>query len=160
MKTIELPKQISVLVILTLFCLASVSCTQSNKDTAPSKSAPTTAPIAQNEEAASPRPKTGPQIFEIKLGKNGFEPAQVHAVTRSAVKLNFTRTAELECGETVFIESMHTQKTIPLNSSESVIFVPELPMKVEFTCGNKDQKGFFNGFVVVKEAPEQLNRVQ
>lgn len=138
----------------TIICLTLANCTQSNKDTTP----PKTTPEAISEKDTE-RPLVGPQVFEIEIGKNGFVPSTIDAVTQSAVKLVFKRTAETECGESIFVPEMHTQKAVPLNGQETIIFVPELPMKVEFFCGSKEEKGFINGFVNVKANPKAVKKI-
>lgn len=74
------------------------------------------------------------QRIVIRVTRDGFEPALVHARVGRPVRLVVTRTIERTCARDIVIRSLGIRKPLPLNRPVEVRFTPSRPGTIRYSC--------------------------
>jgi plastocyanin domain-containing protein len=82
----------------------------------------------------------------IRVTANGYSPASVRLKKGIEAQVTFIRTTEQTCGTELRIPAYKIQRSLPLNESVTVKFIPSLGGVFKVTCG----MNMFRGSIVVK----------
>jgi plastocyanin domain-containing protein len=118
-------KRFSVIVMVALLSLGLGAC--KDKDEA----------AATGEDKAAAAVKTGPdgkRTFAIEVGKAGYQPDAIEAKAGEELMLEFTRTADTECGR--YIKVADGEKVeLPMNEPVAIALTMPTDGEVRFACG-------------------------
>ncbi|UJR78632.1 cupredoxin domain-containing protein [Sandaracinus amylolyticus] len=81
-----------------------------------------------------PNPDGRPEIT-VRVGAEGYEPAEVTAAAGAPVRLVFTRTTDEGCGQQLVFPSLDIRRDLPLNEPVAVDLTMPAEGRVRFTCG-------------------------
>lgn len=85
--------------------------------------------------------KTAPQVVEIKVTENGFEPSAINVNSGQPVTLKVTRTTDATCATEILIKDKNVKKKLPLNKTVSINLGKLKKGNTNFTCGMEMLKG-------------------
>ncbi|AKF08800.1 cupredoxin domain-containing protein [Sandaracinus amylolyticus] len=84
--------------------------------------------------ATPPNPDGRPEIA-VRVGAEGYDPAEVTAAAGAPVRLVFTRTTDEGCGQQLVFPSLDIRRDLPLNEPVAVDLTMPADGRVRFTCG-------------------------
>ncbi len=87
-----------------------------------------------------------PRPVEIKVTRNGFEPARVHATKGQPLRLVVTRTTDDTCATEIVIPDAGLNVPLPLGQPVPVTFTPKKSGALRYSCA----MGMFGGVVDVE----------
>ena len=85
--------------------------------------------------------KTTPQVIEMKVTAQGFEPSHIEVPAGKPVVLKVTRTTDVTCATEIKIKDKKIQKDLPLNQTVTVDVGPLKKGKHVFSCAMEMIKG-------------------
>lgn len=85
----------------------------------------------------------GVQVAQINILPNGYSPDYIKVKSGQPVRLNLKTTNGLGCTAVFRIPQFGITKTLDRNSSDSVVFLPDKPGKIVFTCS----MGMYRGII-------------
>ncbi len=94
--------------------------------------------------AGACRDASGP--IEMKVTKNGFEPANVRVAKGRPVELRITRTTDETCATEIVIPEAHVNVPLPLDRPVTVRFTPPHAGRLKYSCS----MGMFGGTIDVQ----------
>jgi plastocyanin domain-containing protein len=93
---------------------------------------------------AACRGGSGP--IELKVTKNGFDPALVRVARGRPVELLITRTTDETCATEIVIPEAGVNVPLPLGQPVKVVFTPSREGRLKFSCA----MGMFGGVIEVR----------
>ncbi len=87
-----------------------------------------------------------PRPIEMKVTKNGFEPANVRVAKGKPVELRITRTTDETCATEIVIPDAGVNVPLPLNQPVTVRFTPPREGRLRYACA----MGMFGGTIEVR----------
>jgi RND family efflux transporter MFP subunit len=96
-----------------------------------------------NLPAAGPAAEasTSSQHFDVRVTPKGFEPDTLTFQAGRAVRITFTRTTDETCAKEVVFPDYGIRRSLPLNQSVTVNFMPKKNGGAGFVCGMNMLKG-------------------
>jgi plastocyanin domain-containing protein len=94
-------------------------------------------PGAPRAARASARPKAASrvQVVEVKVTKEGFEPAEVTVERGRPVRLVVTRTLDRTCATEIVMKDFGVNQPLPRDVPVEVTVTPKAPGSYRFACG-------------------------
>lgn len=87
-----------------------------------------------------------PQVVNVSVTENGFEPSSIDVKPGEPVVLKVTRKTDSTCAKQVQLPSKKIKKDLPLNKTVSIVLGTLEKGEVRFACG----MNMVSGVILVK----------
>ncbi len=91
--------------------------------------------LTANFSSAMDKNSAEPQVIQIQVTENGFEPNQIDVTTDVPVVLNVTRKTNNTCATEIEMKSQKLKKALPLNETIRIDLGKLKKGKHNFSCG-------------------------